>query len=209
MKSDDAEWWEKSAAQGWLRFLEVARKFAIPASADTIKFFRTTFAYDAVIMRLDRGIDVTKEWELYAKDAAKAARLRVRKKMRERRYGLVDADYMKFEEFGDMTTQFFFQLQRNIETPIVHFRNIVGKISYIVSLILKLGVWLASAVGLGLVADVISNRWFGYQIDWNWMWGRATNFGWIQLFVIAVAIVVIRRIIIRLNFPDTRLDPER
>ena len=209
MKSDDAEWWEKSSAQGWLRFLEVARKFSIPASADTIKFFRTTFAYDAVIMRLDKSIDVTKEWELYAKDAAKAARQRIQKKMKERRFGLADADYMKFEEFGDMTTQFFFQLQRNIETPIVHFRNIVGKISYITSLMLKLGVWIASAFGLGLVADVISHRWFGYQIDWNWMWERATNFGWIQLLVIAVAIVVIRRIIIRLNFPDTRLDPER
>jgi ubiquinone biosynthesis protein len=209
MKSDDAEWWEKSAAQGWLRFLEVARKFSIPASADTIKFFRTTFAYDAVIMRLDKNLDITKEWEGHAKDAAKAARQRVRRKMRERRYGLVDEDYMKFEEFGDVITQFFFQLQRNIENPIVHFRNIVGKIAFIVSLILKIGIWIASVVGLGLVADVIGKRWFGYQIDWNWMWERATNFGWIQLFVIAVAIVVIRRIIIRLNFPDTRLDPER
>jgi hypothetical protein len=209
MKSDDAEWWEKSAAQGWLRFLEVARKFSIPASADTIKFFRTTFAYDAVIMRLDKNLDITKEWEGHAKDAAKAARQRVRKKMRERRYGLVDEDYMKFEEFGDVITQFFFQLQRNIENPIVHFRNIVGKIAFIVSLILKIGIWIASVIGLGLVADVIAKRWFGYQIDWSWMWERATNFGWIQLFVIAVAIVVIRRIIIRLNFPDTRLDPER
>jgi hypothetical protein len=35
MKSNDAEWWEKSAAQGWLRFMEVARQFKIPASADT------------------------------------------------------------------------------------------------------------------------------------------------------------------------------
>jgi hypothetical protein len=160
-------------------------------------------------MRLDKNLNITKEWEGHAKDAAKAARQRVRKRMRERRYGLVDEDYMKFEEFGDVITQFFFQLQRNIENPIVHFRNIVGKIAFIVSLILKIGIWIASVVGLGLVADVIAKRWFGYQIDWNWMWERATNFGWIQLFVIAVAIVVIRRIIIRLNFPDTRLDPER
>jgi ubiquinone biosynthesis protein len=209
MKSDDAEWWEKSAAQGWLRFLEVARKFSIPAGADTIKFFRTTFAYDAVIMRLDKDLDVTQEWELYAKKAAKEARLRVQKRLRERNYGLVDADYAKFEEFGDVTTQFFFQLQRNIENPIVHFRNIVGKIAYIVSLMLKIGVWIACAIGVGLIANVVSMRWFNYQIDWNWMWDRATSFGWIQLVVIALAIVVVRRIIIRLNFPDTRLNPER
>ena len=209
MKSDDAEWWEKSAAQSWLRFLEVGRKFSIPAGADTIKYFRTTFAYDAVIMRLDKDIDVLKEWEVYVKQAAKEARQRVQKKMGERNYGLVDSDYVKMEEFGDVITQFFFQLQRNVENPIVHFRNIVGKIAYIISMILKIGVWVVSAVGLGIVADVISKRWFGYEIDWNWMWERATTFGWIQVIVIAVAIVVGRRIIIRLNFPDTRLDPER
>ncbi len=209
MKSDDAEWWEKSAAQGWLRFLEVARKFSIPAGADTIKFFRTSFAYDAVIIRLDKDIDVTKEWEAYAKQAAKEARQRVQKKARERRRGLTDADYVKIEEFGDVVTQFFFQMQRNIENPIVHFRNIVGKIAYISSMILKIGVWAASAVGLCLIADVIAKRWFGYQIDWDWMWQRATSFGWVQLIVIALAIIVGRRIIIRLSFPDTRLDPER
>jgi predicted unusual protein kinase regulating ubiquinone biosynthesis (AarF/ABC1/UbiB family) len=209
MKSDDAEWWEKSAAQGWLRFLEVARKFSIPASADTIKFFRTTFAYDAVIMRLDKNLDVTKEWEIYAKQAAKEARQRVRKRLGERRNGLTDSDYVKMEEFGDLVTQFFFQVQRNVENPIVHFRNIVGKIAYIMSLILKIGVWLATAIGLGLIATVAAKRWFDYQIDWNWMWERATSFGWVQLVVIAVSIVVGRRIIIRLNFPDTRLDPER
>ncbi|MCZ7659435.1 MAG: AarF/UbiB family protein [Xanthobacteraceae bacterium] len=71
MRADDAEWWERSAAQGWLRFMEVARQFSIPAGADTIQFFRTTFAYDAVIMRLDKDLDVTKEWETYAKRAAR------------------------------------------------------------------------------------------------------------------------------------------
>ena len=36
MNSEDAEWWEKSAAQGWLRFLEVARQFSLPASFEAI-----------------------------------------------------------------------------------------------------------------------------------------------------------------------------
>jgi hypothetical protein len=41
------------------------------------------------------------------------------------------------------------------------------------------------------------------------MWHRAISMGWVQLVAIVVSIVVVRRIIIRLNFPDTRLDPER
>ena len=209
MRSEDAEWWEKSAAQGWLRFMEIARKFSIPAGTDTIQFFRTTFAYDAVIMRLNPDLDVTKEWDAYAKQAGKAARARVQKSMKERRRGLTDMDYLKMEEFGDTINQLLFRLQRNIENPIIHFRNIVGKLAYVASLVFKLGFLVAAGVGLGLIADLISRRWFERQIDWTALTERVTNFGWLQLFIIAVLLIVVRRIILRLNQPDTRLNPDR
>jgi hypothetical protein len=118
-------------------------------------------------------------------------------------------DYLQMEEAGDMLTLMFFQLQRNIENPIIHFRNIVGKIAYISSLFLKLGYLVGLAVGAGLIADTISRRWFGHEIDWAPILGYATTFGWVQLGLIAVALVIIRRIVIRLNLPDTRLNPDR
>jgi hypothetical protein len=209
MKSNDAEWWEKSAAQGWLRFLEVARQFHIPAGVDTIQFFRTTFAYDTVIMRLHKDLDVTKEWEAYAKEAAKEARQRVQKGMHQRRFGPTDMDYVQMEEFGDMLRQIIFQLQQNIENPIVRFRNIVGKIAYVVSLMLKVGVLIAGAIALGFLADAVSKRWFGYDINWSSIWEQTTTFGWVQFILITTIFVIARRIIIRMNAPDTRLDPER
>ena len=209
MQSDEAEWWEKSAAQSWLRFLEVARQLSVPASFEAIQFFRTTFAYDAVVMRLDKDFQVTRVWEAYAKELAKDARLRVQKSFRERRGGLTDMDYANMEQFGDVITQFFFQLQRNIENPIVQFRNIVGKIAYIASLVLKFGYLIAAIIGIATVADAVSKNWFDYQIDWASILERATTFGWVQLSLIAVILVVIRRIILRLNLPDTRLGPER
>ena len=209
MQSDEAEWWEKSAAQSWLRFLEVARQLSVPASFEAIQFFRTTFAYDAVVMRLDKDFQVTRVWEAYAKELAKDARLRVQKSFRERRGGLTDMDYANMEQFGDVITQFFFQLQRNIENPIVQFRNIVGKIAYIASLVLKFGYLIAAIIGIATVADAVSKNWFDYQIDWASILERATTFGWVQLSLIAVILVVIRKIILRLNLPDTRLGPER
>ena len=183
MQSDEAEWWEKSAAQSWLRFLEVARQLSIPASFEAIQFFRTTFAYDAVVMRLDKDFQVTKVWEAYAKESAKEARLRVQKSFRERRGGLTDMDYANMEQFGDVITQFFFQLQRNIENPIVQFRNIVGKIAYIASLVLKFGYLIAAVIGIATIADAVSRNWFDYQIDWASILERATTFGWVQLIV--------------------------
>jgi hypothetical protein len=209
MGSKDAEWWEKSAAQGWLRFLEVARQYSLPASLETIQLFRTTFAYDGVIIRLYKDIDVTKEWQGYFQEAGKEARLRVKKRFRERLKGPTDMDYLAMEQAGDMFTQMMFQLQRNIENPIIHFRNIVGKIAYITSLFIKLGYLAALAIGAGLIADFIARRWFDYQIDWTPITESATTFGWTQLILIGIAVIILRRILIRLSLPDTRLNPDR
>jgi ubiquinone biosynthesis protein len=209
MNSRDAEWWEKSTGQAWLRFLEVARQYSLPASYESITYFRTSFSYDSIITRLNRDIDIVKEFETYAREAGKEARERVKKTMKQRLRGPTDLDYLQMEEFADMITQFFFQVQRNIETPIIHFKNIVGKIAYIASLVLKLGYFVAAAIGIGLVADAIAKRWFGHEIDWHSMLERATTFGWIQLALIAVLLVLIRRIVIRLSLPDTRLDRDR
>ncbi|MGA7485924.1 MAG: AarF/UbiB family protein [Xanthobacteraceae bacterium] len=209
MNSRDAEWWEKSTGQAWLRFLEVAREYSLPASYESIQYFRTSFSYDSIITRLNRDINIVKEFEIYAREAGKEARERVKKSMRQRMRGPTDLDYLQMEEFADMVTQFFFQVQRNVETPIIHFKNIVGKIAYIASLVLKLGYIAAASIGIGLIADAVAKRWFGYQIDWDAIIGRATTFGWIQLALIAVLLVLIRRIVIRLNMPDTRLDRDR
>ena len=209
MNSRDAEWWEKSTGQAWLRFLEVARQYSLPASYESITYFRTSFSYDSIITRLNRDIDIVKEFETYAREAGKEARERVKKTMKQRLRGPTDLDYLQMEEFADMITQFFFQVQRNIETPIIHFKNIVGKIAYIASLVLKLGYFVAAAIGVGLVADAVARRWFGHEIEWHAMLERATTFGWIQLALIAVLLVLIRRIVIRLSLPDTRLDRDR
>jgi hypothetical protein len=75
--------------------------------------------------------------------------------------------------------------------------------------VLKLGYLIGAAIAIGLVADAIAKRWFRYEIDWAAMLERATTFGWVQLALIAVILVIIRRIIIRLNMPDTRLGPDR
>lgn len=209
INSEDAEWWEKTSAQGWLRFLEVARQFSLPASFESLLFFRTTFAYDTIVHRLNNKIDIVKETKAYQLERAKEARKRMRDAFKSRLRGPTDMDYLQMEETSDMLTLLFFQLQRNIENPIIHFRNIVGKIAYIASLFLKLGFLVGIASLIGLVANAVSRNWFGQEIDWSSIFERATTFGWVQLGLIAVGLIVIRRIVIRLSLPDTRLNSDR
>ena len=182
---------------------------AIPASGEMIQFFRTSFSYDAIIMRLDKDLDIAGALQAYTRQAAKDARLRVQKSLRERRFGPTDMDYLRMEEFGDLITQGIFQLQRNIETPIIHFKNIVGKIAYVTALFLKLGYLVAAAFGIALIADAVATGWFHYEIEWASVLKWATTLGWLQLAIIATLLVIIRRIVIRLSLPDTRLNPER
>ena len=145
-------------------------------------------------MRLDKNIDVVKQWEVYVREAAEAARHRVQARVRQRLRGPTDLDYLQFEQLGDMATQFLFQLQRNVENPIVHFRNIVGKISYIASMLLRLGFWLVCMIGIALAGELISVRFFDARIDWPDIIKSAMAFGWIQFIIIVVVLVVIRRI---------------
>jgi ubiquinone biosynthesis protein len=207
--SKDAEWWERSAAQAWLRFMEVAQEFALPVNFETIQYFRATFSYDAIVVRLNKDIDVTREWAAYAREAAKEARQRVQKNIRRRLRGPTDMDYLQLEQLADMSTQFIFQLQRNVEYPVIHFRNIVGKISFIASIAMTVVYWTASAIGLGLLADTISRRWFNHEINWAAFFDAITSFGWIQMGLIVILLIIIRRIVIRLNLPDSRLDTDR
>lgn len=203
-RNKGAEWWERSTAQAWLRYIEVARKFGVPVSLETIQFFRATFLYDSIVARLDRDIDLGRAYREYIQEAAKEARQRVRRSIRKRLIGPTDMDYLQIEQLTNSAAQLLFKVQRNIETPIIHFRNIVGKLAYIATLLLRLGYLAAAAIAVGLIANNVSKRWFDHEIDWSSLREAATSFGWIQLLLLAISLVLIRRILIRLSQPDTK-----
>jgi predicted unusual protein kinase regulating ubiquinone biosynthesis (AarF/ABC1/UbiB family) len=209
MMSKDAEWWERSSASAWLRYIEVAQEYGVPVSLETIQLFRATLLYDSIITRLNRQINVAREYQVYAQQAAKEARKRVRKTLRQRLVGPTDMDYLVLEQVFDTATQFMFKLQRSVEDPLVHFRNIVGKIAYTASLLLRMGYLAAALAGIALLTDSIWKSWTGNSIDWSGLLRAGTSFGWIQLILIVCTLVIIRRIVIRLSQPDKRVDPER
>jgi hypothetical protein len=208
MISKDAEWWERSSASAWLRYIEVAQEYGLPVALETIQLFRATLLYDSIITRLNPQINVAREYQVYAAQAAKEARKRVRKVFRERMWGPTDMDYLFLEQIADTATQFLFKLQRSVEDPLIHFRNIVGKIAYSASLLLRMAYLAAALAGIALLADSIWKSWTGNKIDWSGLIEVGTSFGWIQLILIVLTLVVIRRIVIRLSQPDKRVDPE-
>jgi ubiquinone biosynthesis protein len=208
-KSRDAEWWERSAAQIWLRFMEIARRYQLPLNSETVQYFRSSFSYDAMINRLNHDFDFASEYKVYLRQSGREARRRVQRKMRSRLGGPTNMDYLEFEQLVDMINQLVFQVQRNLEHPIVHFKNIIGKLSYVARLLLRTGYLLVASLFAALLVGSISRHWFGHEIDWSAIVERATTFGWVQFLLLAAALVIMRRIIIRLGMPDSKLNPDR
>jgi ubiquinone biosynthesis protein len=209
VNSTDAEWWERSSAQNWLRYINVAREYGIPVSLETIQFFRATLLYDSILVRLDKDVDPVKEWTSYARQAAKDARRRVRRSVQKRIWGPTRMDYLKIEQLTDIATQLVFRFQRRVEDPIIHFRNMVGKIAYSVSMLLRLTYLAATLVGLALIAEYFADKWFSARISWSGILETALSYGWVQITVILGALVVIRRVLLRMNEPDRTPDSVR
>jgi hypothetical protein len=155
---------------------------------------------------LNKDIDFMEEFDEYARVAAKDARRRVQKAVRKRLQGPVDKDYLTFEQVGDSISQFFFQWQRLVEDPAVQFKNIVGKIAYMVSLAMRLVYLTVMVAGLAVMVQFVATSWFGRPIFWSELLAIGASAWWIQLGLAVIGIVLLRQILGRMREPDHRPD---
>jgi ubiquinone biosynthesis protein len=207
LKSDDSEWWERSSAMNWFRYIGVAQEFGVPLGLEMIQFSRATVLYDSIAIRLHKDVDIAREWKIYAATAGRAARKRTRKLVSKRLGGLTKTDYLRIEQAVDTASQFLFKIQRSADIPIFQFRNIVGKISYVASLLLRIGFLAMLAVAVAVLVDQVAARLFGHTIVWSSMIDEMMSYRSVQLILLIVAVVIVRRIIIRLNDPDLTRSP--
>jgi ubiquinone biosynthesis protein len=201
--STDAEWWERSTAQIWLRYINVAREYGIPVSNETIQFFRATLLYDTIINRLDKDNDPRKEWKTYARKAGKEARGRVIRTFEKRLDGPTKIDYLRIEQIADIASQLIFRLQRSVEDPMFQFRNTVGKIAYGLSVLLSLAYSVGVLAAIAAISGIIADKVFGVHASWSGLLAAVASSTWLHFLILVGALVVARRVLIRLREPDT------
>jgi ubiquinone biosynthesis protein len=199
VRSTDAEWWERSISQNWLRYVSVAAEYEMPVNLETLQFFRATLLYDSIIMRLDKNVDVVREYEVYAQNSAKDARRRVYKSVRNRLNGPLRMDYSRIVQLAHTGAQFAFSFQRSVEDPIPHFRSVMGKIASGISKLLPVTVILG---GAGVIANFLAERWVGRQIPLSAVLESAASIGWLRFLLLLFALVTIRRALTRMSEPD-------
>lgn len=195
-KDKNAEWWEKTSAHVWIKFLALSQEMHIPMNLNTLKMIRATMLVDTLALRLDHSIDQYKEFSKYLEGAGERTRKRLRKKIRElfKPAGIVDA-----EELFDAGRNFIYRLKRSADTSILATASLVGKAAYVAALGFQF-VMVTTVVAV-LFGMVISYQYMDAGIPLT-MWGItmdiATN-TYFHIIVIVLALAIGRRVIYRLR----------
>ena len=137
-KSKHTQWWERTSARVWIKYMELAREYDAPLALNTLRMIRSTLMYETVAARLYGRVDAFKEHRKYLKTAGKESRKRVRNRIQNFMFkGPSPDDYRMFEQMLDMGNRTIYLAQRWLDQPPFHFSMMVDKFVYAVSMILR------------------------------------------------------------------------
>ena len=137
-KSKHTEWWERTSAKIWIRFLSLAREYNIPLNLNTLKMIRSTLLYETIAARLYPEVNAYKEHRVYSNAAGKRARKRVHEQVLKFLFkGPSNESYLKIEQLADMVDRTTYLAQRWLDSPPFQFTNLVDKASMAISIFLR------------------------------------------------------------------------
>ncbi len=137
-KSKNTEWWERTSAKIWIRFLALAREYNIPLNLNTLKMIRSTLMYETIAARLYPEVDAYKEHRVFNNAAGRRARKRVHKAVLKFLFkGPSDEAYLAIEQIADMANRTTYLAQRWLDSPPFQFSNLVDKASNAISIFLR------------------------------------------------------------------------
>ena len=203
-KDEDAEWWEKASGMLWMKFAALGNKYRLPISLEALRLFRATFLLDSTLFRLHKDMEMDVEYERYDDSASKRARKRVQRKFAKKlRKGLSATDYLRMEDVSHQTSTLLARIQRDLDNPQHISAQAIGKAAFGVSVALKLLVvivlaHLIAVIGLSAYRSVLGDA----PLD---TWGvlvEVVNNSAYQFILLVVALVVIRRVLLRVEDLD-------
>ncbi len=209
MKSKNSPWQEKCSGAMFLRMISLCGRFGITSRPESVRFFRANFLYDAMIYRLYPRLDGAKEFKRYFRSAAKRSRKRVHRAFFRRLLGPRDEDLLNLERFKEVSTQVFDRIQDYVDTPKFSYAEGVGKVAYVVSLLIKTSInlfVLTLLMGAGRLFYLLGQG--GTLASGNLQLMRCLD--WVlqseayHFTVLVMLVVVVRKLVIRLDTFEVR-----
>lgn len=155
IKSNHAEWWERSSFWLWLRFFQLIRKHQVPIPRNVVRMIRATLLYDTVAARLNPKINVFKEFHKYSRGVARRTRRHIEKcAVRQMLLGPDDVNFLKARQVADVSDGLLFRLQRFLDDPGFNFMSIAGKVYSAVRALVR--AFLLAGAGAAVTAITIA-----------------------------------------------------
>jgi predicted unusual protein kinase regulating ubiquinone biosynthesis (AarF/ABC1/UbiB family) len=159
IKSNHAQWWERTSFRLWLRFFELTRKHKLPLPRNMVRMIRATLLYDTVAARLHSKINVFEEFEKYSRDVAKRSRRRIQESaIRQLLLGPDDANYLKLQQILDVGDGLLQRLQKFLDDPDFTFSAIAGKVYSAIRMFVRMFLLAAAAAVVGIVLAALLRR---------------------------------------------------
>jgi len=209
-KSKHVEWWERTSAKIWIRFLALAREYGLPMTLNTLRMVRSSLLYETIAARLYPTIDAFKEYRIYAKSAGKRAKKRVQGRARKLLFGgLKDASYLNIEQILEMGNRLMYLSQRQLDIQPYRFSMLLSKATYAITAAVQAFGWVTMATVAGTVFVTVRGLLYtpGYRLSEVNLWRTgASLFSMFpfQMILLVILIAVMRRIMFRFFDPDLR-----
>ncbi|HWE49965.1 MAG TPA: AarF/UbiB family protein [Bryobacteraceae bacterium] len=184
-KSKHTQWWERTSARVWIKYLELAREYNVPLALNTLRMIRSTLLYETIGARLYGRINAFKEHRAYLITAGKAARKRVRKRAQDLMFkGPTPDDYRTFEQMMDMGNRAMYLAQRWLDQPPFHFSMMVDKFVYAVSVVLRAMIMFVFFTLGGGFLDLL---WHLVTHNQSLSWHLLSHYPFIEPFMVPIA----------------------
>jgi predicted unusual protein kinase regulating ubiquinone biosynthesis (AarF/ABC1/UbiB family) len=160
IKSEHAAWWERTSFRLWLAFYQLMEKYQIPIPRKMLRFVRATLLYDTVAARLDRKINVFKEFEKYAHDVARRARRQIEAcAIRQLFCGPDDSVFLKAEQIATVGNDFLYRARKFLDDPQFDVSAVAGKVWSAIRTLARFGlICFFATVGSAILALALNLR---------------------------------------------------
>jgi predicted unusual protein kinase regulating ubiquinone biosynthesis (AarF/ABC1/UbiB family) len=210
LKSKHSPWYDKCSGAMWMRVIGLSQKYNLPMTLDTVRIFRASFMYDSIIYRLNPKLDPVKEYAKWARHWDAKNRRNSERWVLKRLFGPLDSDFTKGAETVGIFEHALDRLQGALDRPSYNFGFTIGKVAYVMTVLIKTTVLTISSVLLislirmlttfPALAGADPGSEFGKALFWT-----VNN----QIFLIAVIVyfvIATRKILFRLQDVDVDQD---
>lgn len=203
MNSRSGKWYEKSAGALWSKAAEIGREYKVRLNPELLRYMRTSFLGDAILVRLNPNLNMAEEFKSYYEDYLANERAQAGESALK---GWKDLLREGLRRLNDLSEVVGLELERRrqvLERPTYRYGLRVEKSAYGVSEFLGTILWsitwlfvwaggraIARQVATGIPGTLAEN------LHWT-----LTHPGYLALLVLS-ALVTFRKVTRRLDEPD-------